>query len=228
MTDVTRRSFLATTSAAAATVALAPIVLADAWIRPGETAALPPARVVHGGSAFDLFARYRADNGIDTWPGLREKLSAPIHATLARSVHLKVDMWQPTGGTWATGKPEVAFDCLSAVPGGPYSVELASYYADGRHDHNYPDFLTFDYLGGSARFKEPAPRGSAATGCSATSAPASASSSAPCSRTGRTSTTTPTGTASSSSSGRSAPRSCTTGSPSTRTTWTGGSIPRRT
>ncbi|MEV4898832.1 hypothetical protein AB0K48_56850, partial [Nonomuraea sp. NPDC055795] len=126
----------------------------DAWIKPGETKAMPPARLVAAAGAFEIFARYRADNGVATWPSLTAKLSPAIRAKLARSVHLKVDMWTPTGGTDAVGKPEVAYDYLRHVPGGPYSVELASYYADGQHDHNYPDFLTFGYLGGSAKFKE--------------------------------------------------------------------------
>lgn len=126
----------------------------DTWIEPGETGALPPVRLVHGTTAFDLFARYRDDNGVGTWPSLAAKLSPALHARLAKSLHLKMDMWEPVGGTWASGRPEVASEYLKAVPGGPYSVELASYYADGRHDHNYPDFLTFDYLGGAARFKQ--------------------------------------------------------------------------
>ncbi|MYQ89665.1 MULTISPECIES: hypothetical protein [unclassified Streptomyces] len=125
----------------------------DAWIAPGGSERLPATRLVAGESAFDLFAAYRADNGMNTWRGLTDKLGPRLRAGLADSVHLKVDLWQPTGGTSATGRPEAAFEYLRAVPGGPYSVELASYYSDGQHDHHYPDFLTFDYLGGPAEFQ---------------------------------------------------------------------------
>ncbi|MFJ2882967.1 hypothetical protein ACIPJN_32885 [Streptomyces sp. NPDC086796] len=125
----------------------------DAWTVPGGSERLPATRLVAGASAFDLFAAYRADNGMNTWRGLTDKLGPRLRAGLADSVHLKVDLWQPTGGTSATGRPEAAFEYLRAVPGGPYSVELASYYSDGQHDHHYPDFLTFDYLGGPAEFR---------------------------------------------------------------------------
>ncbi|MFI8437319.1 hypothetical protein ACIGJO_26965 [Streptomyces sp. NPDC079020] len=125
----------------------------DAWIAPGTSHRLPATRLATGGTAFDLFAAYRADNRMNAWRGLPDKLGPQLHAGLAESVHLKMDLWQPTGGTWATGRPEAAFEYLRAVPGGPYSVELASYYSDGRHDHHYPDFLSFDYLGGPAEFQ---------------------------------------------------------------------------
>lgn len=125
----------------------------DAWIGPDRSGGLPATRLAAGGSAFDLFAGYRTDNGMNTWRALADKLDPRLRTGLATSVHLKVDLWQPTGGTSATGQPAVAFDYLRAVPGGPYSVELASYYADGQHDHHYPDFLTFDYLGGPAQFQ---------------------------------------------------------------------------
>ncbi|MEV5686373.1 hypothetical protein AB0L68_24700 [Streptomyces sp. NPDC052164] len=125
----------------------------DAWIAPGTSETLPATRLAAGGTAFDLFAAYRADNRMNAWRGLSDKLEPRLRAGLADSVHLKVDLWQPTGGTSATGRPEVAFAYLRAVPGGPYSVELASYYSDGQHDHHYPDFLTFDYLGGPAEFQ---------------------------------------------------------------------------
>lgn len=126
----------------------------DSWIKPGEISVMPPTRLVYGGSAFDLFAKYRADSGMNSWRNLQQKITPQLYSKLSNSVHLKMDMWQPTGGTSGTGNPALAFDYLKAVPGGPYSVELASYYADGQHDHNYPDFLTFDYLGGSAQFKK--------------------------------------------------------------------------
>ncbi|MGW1409685.1 hypothetical protein [Streptomyces sp. NPDC002403] len=38
----------------------------------------------------------------------------------------------------------MAFDCLKAVPGGPYGVELAGCCSDGQHDHHCPGFLTRD------------------------------------------------------------------------------------
>ncbi|MFB7917348.1 hypothetical protein [Streptomyces sp. NPDC056061] len=126
----------------------------DAWIAPGRSEGLPATRLAAGGTAFDLFAAYRADNGMNAWRGLTDKLGPRLRTRLPEAVHLKMDLWQPTGGTAATGKPEAAFDYLRAVPGGPYSVELASYYSDGQHDHHYPDFLTFDYLGGPARFRQ--------------------------------------------------------------------------
>ncbi|MFE6492862.1 hypothetical protein [Streptomyces sp. NPDC057748] len=125
----------------------------DAWIAPGGSGDLPATRLAAGGTAFDLFAAYRADNGMNSWRGLPDKLGPRLRAGLPDAVHLKVDLWQPTGGTWATGRPEAALEYLRAVPGGPYSVELASYYSDGQHDHHYPDFLTFDYLGGPAEFR---------------------------------------------------------------------------
>jgi hypothetical protein len=128
------------------------------WTKTGEAIALPPVRLVRADSPFDVFAAYRRDNGMDTWPNLTEKLTPRLAETLPYAVHLKA-WFRGIARYEQEGRMQELFDLL---PPPPVLIEFVASTRNGRHDTYYPDFLDFDRKAGGAlmmqrliaRFKE--------------------------------------------------------------------------
>jgi hypothetical protein len=120
------------------------------WAAEGQSEAMPPVRLAVGGDVVEIFDAYRAANGMDAWPGLREKMGRKTDQ-LAACLHLKYDLNHFQ--TLFKGDDELAF--LRELPAGPYLWEMVCYHGRlGLHDTDYPDFTTFsDAHGGERMFK---------------------------------------------------------------------------
>ncbi|RRJ99345.1 hypothetical protein Ga0100230_014285 [Opitutaceae bacterium TAV3] len=119
------------------------------WIQPGSSAELPPTRIVFGRTAFDLFAAYRRDNDIDSWPDLLEKIPAGQRNILPNALHFKLGFGQH--GRFVKG-----IETINTLPDGTYLVEIISYWARGGvFDVDYPDFARIaPSLGGEDGFRQ--------------------------------------------------------------------------
>jgi hypothetical protein len=105
------------------------------WLTAGEAWTSPVVRVRVGGSAETSVLAYRADNGIDRYPSLAEKLGTRLD-TLARAPLVKADPWNglPRFADWGPA--------LRKLPSPSLLHPVA--FQPGGHDEDYPDFLPPD------------------------------------------------------------------------------------
>ena len=112
----------------------------DTWIADGATWTTPTVRIRLGESVEQSIAGYRADNGIDAYPSLADKVGARL-PTLARAPLLKADLWKGLRPfkEWMSD--------LERLPS-PMLLHPVAFTLHG-HDENDPDFLPPDPIWGT-------------------------------------------------------------------------------
>jgi|GEM_PF-824774 len=97
---------------------------------PGATWQSPTVRVWLGKTIQEMLLAYRADNGIDAYPSLIDKLGGPKFEQMAKAPLIKAEI-RDSLSNWPAR--------LDRIPA-PALIHLVGFH-DGGFDHNYPDFL---------------------------------------------------------------------------------------